>query len=122
MKNTNIFLVEDDASMVRLLVKILKFFGHQVVLITNNVQDALENLDLLETLNVRLAILDGRFLDKPSGQEVDDAGKQVAEAIRAMYSNIKIIAYAGQPEDYGDIFLQKPASLEAISEAIEQMP
>lgn len=121
MREANVFLVEDDKELAELLKKALKSFGYQVVLKAENVEEALENLELFEPLNIRLAIIDGRFLDKPQGKIVDGAGQQVAEAIKEMCPNVKIIAHAGQPENYGDVFLQKPADLQAIRQAIEHL-
>lgn len=109
-ENARVFLVEDDKiGVVNTRWFLTENGGHTIVAEASSLEEALNLIPHLEEKGVNVAVVDGNLsLNDSSGRD----GATVAEEIRKRAPNIKIVAYSGEKQDYGDVYVPKPYPFE----------
>ena len=126
VKNTHIFLVEDNKIISNMLIDFLCFDGHQVVLTAFDLKEALNLIasGQLRGKGVNLAIIDGNFPEKAGDVKDIFGGPMVAKAIKDANLGIQVIAHIspeGNDAKYGDVYVQKGNPKELFT-AIASLP
>lgn len=102
MSPEKVFIVDDDEAARELFGILLEDDGHKIVLEAGSLPEALEKVEEIKGKGVSVAIIDGS-LTRP--RVID--GNQVAEAIRRIAPEVKIIGFSGEEVSFGDVNLLK---------------
>ncbi len=113
--HAKVFLAEDDAMIRMFACESLQENGHAVVAEAGTLQEALDTLPKLGSLMVDVAVVDGNLTKNDrSGKD----GSTIASKIRSLFPSIKIIAWSGQPQTWGDLMLMKGSPVSELTGAV----
>lgn len=115
-QQARIFLVEDDILEVQEVKYFLEKADHKIVAEAKSLEEALNLIPQLSEKGINIAIVDGNLT---SGDSSGKDGQTVATAIRKQSKGIKIVAYSGKKYDYGDVFMPKGLTVEAMRKFAE---
>lgn len=117
-ENAQIFLVEDNAKVVKTLTEYLENAGHEVVETATSLQEALSKIPTLSQKGVNVAILDGNLTE---GEESGQEGEIVAEAIKAQLPYVIVIGSTGEiPISAAHINCPKPMGASKLTQTVTQ--
>jgi len=98
-ENSNIFLVDDEASWLRAARKSLQEAGHSVVLEAIDAKKAQDLIPLAIQLNVNVVVLDVNL----TGVDFKNIlATSLAERLREQIPDIKIVAYGAAQSAFAD--------------------
>ncbi len=99
-----VFLVEDNQLQLSSFRFLIERGEHQIVAEAHSLQEALDLVPRLRDLKVDVAVLDGNL---SKGKSDGKDGQQVAEEIRQVAPELRIICFSEQKYDWGDAVVSK---------------
>lgn len=103
-EHARVFVIEDDDNWQDLIKDILKDEGHEVVLTSTNLYDALDNIEKIKELKINVVTIDGN-LDEDETEGYD--GQEVLEAVRKIAPEVKTVGMGGNAIPGVDLDLGK---------------
>ncbi len=117
-KRARVFLVEDDPTTRKIVLRVLDLDGHTVPLVASSLEEAKEKAELVEKEKIDVVILDGSL-----SQGSTDDGRTIAAILRQKNLGITIIGWSAVYEaDWGDVNLDKTKEIAKIGGIINDLP
>jgi DNA-binding NarL/FixJ family response regulator len=108
-----ILLVDDHEMTLEMLKRSLESRGFEIIATAKSVESVIALLENGQT-GITLAIIDNRM-------PKDGDGEKAAALIRKAVPGVKIISHAMWMQEWGDINLEKGATLKEIAEVIKSL-
>jgi len=111
-ENASVFLVEDSPDALKHARNTIQEADHSIIAEATTLEEAFTAINTDSIKGVQVAVIDANLRKRDySGSD----GKDVAEALRRKYPDVKIISYSGLTQSYGDVHIDKNEYDESIT-------
>lgn len=115
LENARVFIAEDSEEIRDLVKKSLEKSGHQVLIEAASFEEAMEKIKEAKDKGINVAVLDGSLPDDSSH------GPKIAEDLRLVIPEIKIVSFSGKEVFWGDLNLHKPEDVSRVGECVRNL-
>ena len=116
-ERAKVFVVEDSRQWRNLIIPELEFAGHEVVVTSTTLQEALEAVGTLTQLGIQVAIIDGNLSkEDTSGSD----GRKILESITEKAPEVKTIGLSMDKVVGVDVDLGKK-NLNSLGQAVTEI-